>query len=175
MHWSSRATTWRQGVVPPPRRLKISRISPRDGPWPGTRAKYNAERFATPQRQQAAFDGEPEDPVADYRAARDLPRLPDPGRLPPVREGELRGVRLPGRPEPGAAAGRPEQAGRDRQAEPAGPRPARARSADPCHSRACRTRPEPRARRPEGYRSAGGRRCRATKAPADGIATAQIA
>jgi hypothetical protein len=33
-------------------------------------ATYTPERFNSPQRQQAAFDGNPLDPAADYRAAR---------------------------------------------------------------------------------------------------------
>lgn len=33
-------------------------------------AVHDAERFASPKRQQAAFDGEPVDRIADYRAAR---------------------------------------------------------------------------------------------------------
>lgn len=33
-------------------------------------AAYDRGRFASPQRQQAAFDGKPVDPAADYQAAR---------------------------------------------------------------------------------------------------------
>lgn len=33
-------------------------------------ANHDTKRFASPQRQQAAFDGDPVDPVVDYQAAR---------------------------------------------------------------------------------------------------------
>ena len=33
-------------------------------------ATHHPERFVSPQRQQAAFDGDPVDPAVDYRAAR---------------------------------------------------------------------------------------------------------
>jgi hypothetical protein len=33
-------------------------------------ATYDPQRFASPQRQQAAFDGDPVDPLHDYPAAR---------------------------------------------------------------------------------------------------------
>jgi Transcription factor WhiB len=35
-------------------------------------ATHDPRRFASPQRQQAAFDGEPIDPIGDYRAARTM-------------------------------------------------------------------------------------------------------
>jgi len=37
---------------------------------PAGTAAYDRGRFASPQRQQAAFDGDPVDPAADYQAAR---------------------------------------------------------------------------------------------------------
>ncbi len=37
-------------------------------------ATHDSGRFASPQRQQAAFDGDPVDPAADYQAARAICR-----------------------------------------------------------------------------------------------------
>jgi Transcription factor WhiB len=48
--------------------LALEPITP--PPGPGACATHDPRRFASPQRQQAAFDGDPINPVEDYKAAR---------------------------------------------------------------------------------------------------------
>jgi hypothetical protein len=48
--------------------LALEPITP--PPGPGACATHDPVRFASPQRQQAAFDGDPINPMEDYKAAR---------------------------------------------------------------------------------------------------------
>lgn len=48
--------------------LALEPVTPPVGP--AACATHDPRRFASPQRQQAAFDAEPIDPVQDYKAAR---------------------------------------------------------------------------------------------------------